>query len=366
MNKSAKIILFSVIALFIAGMALYPTIKKQLKKEKIPQETANPRGPSGGGGRGMPLNVNVKILKPETLVNILPPITATIIPDEEVDLTFESSGKITNIYFKEGSSVKKGQLLAKINDKPLQAELHKLQTQIPLAEDRVFRQKSLLEKDAVSKEAYEQVTTELDKLNADIELTKARIAQTELRAPFDGIIGLRNVSEGAYASPTTVVTSLTKIIPLKIEFSVNEKQVDFVSPGMEITFQPDADLSVYKATIYAIESHIDPKLLSLKVRALYPNKNGHIRPGRSTSVEIHSTPIKNALTAPNEAVVKEMGRDIAYIYSGGKAKQVVLNIGMRTESQLQIVNGLNAGDTLIISGVMQLRDDLPVIIDKFN
>ena len=365
MNKSTKIVLFSVIALFIAGMALYPTLKKQLKKEDAPREAEGSRGPSGGG-RGMPLNVNAKILKPETLVNIIPISTATIIPDEEVDLTFESPGKITEIYFREGSPVKKGQLLAKVNDKPLQAELLKLQAQIPLAEDRVFRQKSLLEKDAVSKEAYEQVTTELDKLNADIELTKARIAQTELLAPFDGVVGLRNVSEGAYASVSTIITSLTKIIPLKIEFSVNEKQVDMVGPGMGITFQTLPDLTVHKATIYAIESRVDPTTYTLKVRALYPNANGRMRPGRSASVEIHATPMNHSLTAPNEAVIKEMGRDISYIYSGGRAKQVVLDIGMRTESNLQIISGLNVGDTLIVSGVMQLRDGLPVVIDNFN
>jgi len=314
----------------------------------------------------MPLNVNVKIMKYETLADILPLITGIIIPDEEVDLTFESSGKITDIYFKEGSTVKKGQLLAKINDKPLQAELRKLQAQIPLAEDRVFRQKSLLEKDAVSKEAYEQVTTELDKLNADIELTKARIAQTELRAPFDGNIGLRYVSEGTYASPTTIITSLTKIIPLKIEFSINEKQAEHVFPGMGLTFQPDGDLSVYKATVYAKETRVDPKAFSLKVRAMYPNANGRMRPGRSAKIEIRSNPIHNSLTAPNESIIKEMGRDIAYIYSGGRAKQVVLDIGMRTESNTQILSGLNTGDTLLISGVMQLRDGLPVIIDNFN
>ena len=371
MNKSTKIILFSVIALLIAGMALYPTIKKQLKNEKAPNEATGSKGPGGGpsgggpSGRGMALNVNAKILKPETLVDVIR-LTAMTIPDEEVDLTFESSGKITGIFFREGTSVKKGQLLAKVNDKPLQAELQKLQTQIPFAEDRVFRQKSLLEKDAVSKEAYEQVATELDKLKADIELTKARIAQTELLAPFDGIIGLRNVSEGAYASPSTIITSLTKIVPLKIEFSVNEKQVDNVSPGMEITFQPDGDLSVYKAAIYAKETRVDPKTYTLKVRALYPNTNGRLRPGRSAIVEIHSNPVNNALTAPNESIVKEMGRNIAYIYSGGRAKQIVLDIGMRTESNVQVLSGLNSGDTLLVSGVMQLRDGLPVIIDNFN
>ena len=366
MNKSTKIILFSVIGLLIAGMAFYPTIKKHLNKENLSDTAVAPKGRQGGG-RGAPLNVNAKIIKPETLENVFR-FKANTIPDEEVDLTFESPGKITGIFFQEGSSVKKGQLLAKVNDKPLQAELMKLQAQIPLAEDRVFRQKSLLEKDAVSKEAYEQVTTELDKLKADIELTKARIAQTELIAPFDGIIGLRNVSEGAYASPTTIITSLTKIVPMKIEFSVNEKQADNIFPGMEITFQQDADLSVYNATVYAKETRVDPQTYTLKVRALYPNASGRMRPGRYVDVEVHSTPVsmKNTLTAPNESIIKEMGRDIAYIYSGGKAKQVTLEIGMRTESHVQIQKGLTVGDTLLVSGVMQLRDGLPITIDNIN
>ena len=366
MKSSTKIILFSAIALLIAGMALYPTIKKKLKKEDTPQGAMGPGGPAGGGGgRGMPLNVNAKIIQPETLMDLLM-ITGVTIPDEEVDLSFESSGKITNIFFQEGSSVKKGQLLAKINDRPLQAELQKLQAQVPLAEDRVFRQKSLLEKDAVSKEAYEQVTTELEKLHADIELIKARIAQTELLAPFDGIIGLRNVSEGAYTSPSTIITILTKIIPLKIEFSVNEHQADFIFPGKEISFQTEGDLSVYKATVYAKESRVDPELFTLKSRALYPNTNGRLRPGRSAGIEIHSSPIDNALTAPSESIIKEMGRDIAYIYSEGRAKQVVLDIGMRTSSHVQIINGLTIGDTLIVSGVMQLRNGMPVAIDNIK
>lgn len=149
--------------------------------------------------------------------------TGVLLPDEEVDLSFETSGKIVEINFEEGTSVKKGQLLAKVNDRQLQAQLQRLVSQLKLAEDRVFRQDALLKRDAVSKEAYEQVKTDLATLNADIEIVKANIELTELRAPFDGIIGLRQVSVGTYASPTTVVAKLTKIAPLKVEFSVPER-----------------------------------------------------------------------------------------------------------------------------------------------
>ena len=362
MNRTTRITLFTIIALLIGGMALYPVLSKRWKKEKEPVETANIPTPRPGG-RGMPLNVAVKVIEPEHLVDIIR-ATANLIPDEEVDLTFETSGKITNIHFREGSMVNKGDLLAKVNDKPLQAELAKLLAQIPLANDRVARQKALLEKDAVSKEAYEQVTTELEKLHADIELAKARIAQTELRAPFDGIIGLRQVSEGSYASPTTVVASLTKIVPLKIEFSVNEQHANAIRQGTHISFKVGNDLKSYSAQVYAVESRIDLNTKTLKARALYPNTNGRLTPGASASIEIKSNEIVNALTIPGEAIVAEMGRDIAYLYSEGKAKRIEVVKGLRTESNVQAVQGLHAGDTLIVTGVMQLRDGLAVNIDN--
>ena len=360
MNKRFKITLVVIIALIITGLALYPTVKKYFAKGDLSKESATaPRGPAGGG-RGAPLNVNVRIVQPETLTDIIR-VTGNLIPDEEVDLTFETSGMITDIFFKEGSSVKKGQLLAKVNDKPLQAELQKLEAQIPLAEDRVFRQKALLEKDAVSKEAYEQVTTELEKLKADIALVKSRIAQTELRAPFDGEIGLRMVSEGAYASPTVLIARLTKISPIKIEFSIPERHT--IIPGTNITFKTTSNDS-YTASVYAIESRIEQNNGALKARALYPNSNKKLKAGEMASIEIQATELHNALTAPNEAVIAEMGRDIAYLYSDGKAKLVELTKGLRTESRLQILDGLHPGDTLIISGIMQLRDGIPVTIDN--
>ena len=357
MNKTTKIVLFALIALLILGMALYPSISKHFKKGEEPSQTT----PAPAAGSGAPLNVTVKVVQPENLIDVIR-ATGNLIPDEEVDLTFETSGKITNIHFKEGTAVKKGELLAKVNDKPLQAELKKLQAQIPLAEDRVFRQKSLLEKDAVSKEAYEQVTTDLEKLLADIELAKARIAETELRAPFDGVIGLRQVSEGSYASPTTIVATLTKTTPLKIEFSVNERHVNLIRQGTRISFLTPPDLNSYHATVYAVESRVDLKTRTLKARATYPNANGRLTPGRTASIEILSNEIENALTVPNEAIIAEMGRDIAYLYSGGKAKQIEVVKGLRAESNIQIIDGLNAGDTLIVTGVMQLRSDLPVQI----
>jgi membrane fusion protein (multidrug efflux system) len=312
-----------------------------------------------------PLSVKALVLHPDTLIDLFR-TKGLLIPDEEVALSFETSGKIVKILFEEGTLVSKGTLLAKVNDETLQAELRKLETQLPLAEERVFRQKALYERDAVSKETYEAVTTELEKLKADIELVKARVRQTELRAPFDGEVGLRVVSEGAYASPNTVITTLTKMIPLKLEFSVNEKQANDIRPGTPVHFTIENDSRVYTATVYAVESKLDANTLSLKVRARYANADGKLRPGYSANVEVKVREIKNAIVIPGIATVAEMGHNIAFVYRAGMAKRVQLTCGTRTASSIQIIDGLSVGDTLLTTGVMQLRDDLQVVISELN
>ncbi len=354
MTKRTRTTVIILTGLLILGIAFFPAIKKSIRKEDKKPLT----GTSAGGQRN-PLVVSGLILKYTTLNDIFR-TKGILLPDEEVDLSFETSGKITSIYFSEGSFVKQGQLLAKINDKPLQAELKKLETQLPLANERVFRQKTLLEKDAVSQETYEVVVTELEKLKADIELVKTRIAQTELRAPFGGIIGLREVSNGAYASPSVVISKLTKISPLKVEFSVNERQVDEIKPGTRLNFGIENDKNTYEAVVYAVESQLDAQTLSLKARARYPNPGGKLKAGQSATVEIRLNQITNTLVVPSIASIAEMGRDIAYIYKDGKARQVVLTKGLRTENSVQVVSGLSAGDTLLTTGVMQLRDGMPV------
>ena len=353
MKKRTRIIIIIVIILFIAGMIAYPFLTKT--------NTGNAGNTPPTERINRPLNVRAQIIEYETLTDRFLTI-GSILPDEEVSLSFETSGKVVQISFQEGSNVKQGQILAKVNDLTLQAELRKLQAQIPLAEERVNRQRTLLEKEMVSREAFEQITTDLQVLKAEIELVKARIALTELKAPFDGIIGLRSVSEGQFVDPSTRIATLTKTSPLKIEFSVNERQVNSIGKGTKLKFQVQDDLQIYEATVYAVESMLDTRTRTLRVRALYPNLGGKLKPGRSCSIEIQLNEISNAIAVPSEAVIAELGNDIAYIYRNGKAEQVKLIKGIRTESKLQILDGLKVGDTLLTTGAMQLRTGMPVEI----
>jgi len=230
-NKSIfKTSVTIILILVLAGIIFYPKLEPVFKSNETPGPQARARM-----GGGEPLYASGYVLVPQNL-NEMVNSTGSLLPDEEVDLAFETSGKVVGIYFEEGRKVKKGELLAKINDKPLQAQLLKLQAQKKLVEEREYRQRQLLDRDAISRESYDQVATELQSTEADIMLIEARIDETELRAPFDGSVGLRMISEGAFATTQTKIIRLVKTRPLKIEFSIPERYSGEVEPGFPITF----------------------------------------------------------------------------------------------------------------------------------
>jgi len=359
MNKKLRLTITILLIVFLAGIVLYPKYKpfltKKMKGNSIGQE------PIRQGQQK--LNAIGFIIVPTQMSELINS-TGTLRPDEEVDLSFETSGKIVGINFTEGTRVKKGDLLAKINDLPLQAQLQKLQVQLKMAEAKEFRQRSLLDRDAISQESYDQVQTDVQSINADINLIKAQISMTELRAPFDGIIGLRYLSEGSYATPATKIAKLIKISPLKIEFSIPEKYASEIKIGYPITFSIDGSNQIFNASVYAVDPKIDIETRTIVLRALYPNKNEELKSGRYAGITLELSRIENAVAVPTEALIPQMDGVIVFIYTHGKAQSVKVSTGLRTESKIQITDGLKFGDTLITSGIMQLRQNLPIVLDS--
>lgn len=359
MNKKLRLTITILLIIFLAGIVLYPKYKpfltKKMKGNSIGQE------PIRQGQQK--LNAIGFIIVPTQMSELINS-TGTLRPDEEVDLSFETSGKIVGINFTEGTRVKKGDLLAKINDLPLQAQLQKLQVQLKMAEAKEFRQRSLLDRDAISQESYDQVQTDVQSINADINLFKAQISMTELRAPFDGIIGLRYLSEGSYATPSTKIAKLIKISPLKIEFSIPEKYASEIKIGYPITFSIDGSNQIFNASVYAVDPKIDIETRTIVLRALYPNKNEELKSGRYAGITLELSRIDNAVAVPTEALIPQMDGVIVFIYAHGKAQSVKVSTGLRTESKIEITDGLKFGDTLITSGIMQLRQNLPIVLDS--
>jgi membrane fusion protein (multidrug efflux system) len=364
MKKKNRLIFTILLVIVAAVIVLYPKLKPILAKgQNGPVGSGqNPgRGPGAGQGRKL-LNVSGYLIQPQKMSDLYNS-TGTLRPDEDVELSFETSGKIVGINFTEGTRVRKGDLLAKINDKPLQAQLEKLTAQKKLTEEKEFRQRSLLDKDAISKESYDQIVTDLQTIQADINLVQARISETELRAPFDGIIGLRYVSEGSYTNPSTKIARLVKIKPIKLEFSIPERYGNQVHIGFPVTFTVDGTNKVFHAVVYAVDPQIEENTRTIVIRALYSNTNEELKSGRFASVSLLLSQIDNAIAIPSEAVIPEMEGEMVYVYHGGKANSVKVSTGLRTESQVQVVDGLKFGDTLLTTGILQLRHNMPVVLD---
>ncbi len=343
--------------LILLGIIFYPKIKSGFKSD-IDTSKKN-KGMHGGG---QPLFASGYIIVP-TQLNELIYTTGSLIPDEEVELSFETSGKVVGIFFNEGTRIKKGKLLAKINDKPLQAQLLKLLAQKKLSEEQEFRQRQLLDRDAISRESYDQVATDLQSLEADILLIKARISETELRAPFDGIVGLRMISEGAFATTQTKIVRLVKITPLKIEFSIPERYAGEITPGFPISFKVDGIDKSFSANVYAVDPQIDIDTRTIVVRALYPNSKEELKPGRFVSVKAQLSQIENAISIPTEAVIPEMEGEKVFVFRKGLAEEIRITLGLRTESHVQVQSGLHFGDTVLTTAILQLRSQIPVQLD---
>lgn len=314
-------------------------------------------------GRGGSVLVDYMVMRPENFDETII-VTGTLDANEEVDLRSEASGKVTDINFEEGVHVKAGTLLVKINDKDLQAQYERAIHREKLAEDKERRQQILLKKDAVSQEEYETALTELNSLKAETELIKAQIEHTEIRAPFDGVVGLRSVSLGEYISPQITVAQLVNNNPIKLTFSIPEKYFGIVKPNSHVHFKIDGEDRLYDAVVYAIEPKIDLSTRTIQMRAKAPNADGKLFPGNSARVQFAMSPLHNALMAPAEALLSEASGQKAFVYKNGVAQMRDLEIGARTDKKVQVLRGLRVGDTLIVSGILQIRQDVAVKLNS--
>lgn len=289
-------------------------------------------------------------------------ITGSILPNESVKITSEISGKIEKIHFREGQNITKGTLLVSINDDELRAKLEKSKYSRKLYSDTEFRQRQLLEREAISREEYEQSLTELRTSNADIKILEAQIAKTKITAPFDGQFGLRLVSQGAYITPNQSITTLFNLDTAKIEFSIPGKYSGIMEKGKKINFNIDGIDSDFEGEVYAIEPQIDPATRTLKMRAFSPNSKGLLLPGQFAKIRLILESLEDAIMVPTESVIPELNGHKIFVKSNGKVSSVNVEIGIRTARQIQITSGLNESDTILTSGILQVRPGMPINI----
>lgn len=324
----------------------------------------------GGEAKGEPgaaplLPVEAVKVNPKKLDNKLV-VTGSVLANESLELRSEISGKITKIAFQEGSQVQKGDLLIQINDEEIVAQLKKQKFNQKLNEDNEFRQRKLLEKDAISQEEYDNALNRLNTTVADVSLLEAQLAKTRITAPFTGTIGLRYVSEGAYLSPNTAIATLYNNTPAKIEFAIPSRYSALVSAGKEIYFKIEGDTLRYNGKVYAVEPRIDQDTRTLKLRAMAENRNGRLLPGQFVELQLILGSVNNALLVPTEAVVPEQAGKMVFVLDKGSVKEARVETGIRTNTDLEITSGLKPGDTVLTTGILQLKEGMKVQITSLK
>ncbi|NLT51915.1 MAG: efflux RND transporter periplasmic adaptor subunit [Ignavibacteria bacterium] len=323
---------------------------------------------SGEPGIRMKMNVpavDVKIMTGSKLENNVFS-NGTLLSNEEVELKSEISGKIIAINFEEGSFVKKGQILVKINDAELQATLKKNKARLTLAADKEFRYKQLLEKNLTSQSEYDIANEELNSVKADVEYTEAMIAKTEIHAPFDGIVGLRSVSPGSLISPDKIIAKLQSINPIKVDFSLPQKYYEIMKAGKKISVKLSSTGKEYIGKVYAVEPKIEQETRTIKARAYVPNERRELAPGAYAEVNILLEEYQKTLMVPSDVVFPDISGEMLYVYKNGTAVQQKVHTGIRTEKDIQILSGIKEGDTIIVSGIIQLRPGTPVKIKEIK
>ncbi|HYF02122.1 MAG TPA: efflux RND transporter periplasmic adaptor subunit [Patescibacteria group bacterium] len=354
MNRNTKRIIYAAIGLVILLLLILPKLGSDEKKPAATGPAPGARGVSG------PLRVDAILMQPERLENKIN-TTGTIMPNEQVELKSEVSGRITKIYFSEGMSVGQGALLVKIDDSELRAQLLKATTRKKLLAENEARQKKLLEMEALSQEEYEQSLGEVQSVNADIELLKAQIAKTEIRAPFGGRIGLKDISVGSVITSATPIVTIMDITPLKIDFSVPERYAQMLPRGTPIYFKVQGTgTDLLQGSVYAVEPSINPSTRTMNARALYPNADGRVLPGAFADVQVVLSDINNALMIPTEALVPDIEGQKVFLFKSGKAIPKIVQTGLRTPEKVQITGGIEAGDTVITTGLLQIKPNAPV------
>lgn len=337
---------------------LWPACQNTSSKVDAPAQTAANKSAS--------YNVTAVegfIVKPSVLTENVT-ASGTLVPAEETELHPESSGRVIAIHLPEGKTVRKGELLLKIFDEELKTQLRKLETQLKQAEITEQRLGELLKVKGVSQQEYDLAVLQVQNLKNEMDLVRINIDKTELRAPYDGVIGLRNISPGAYVTPATVVTSIRSLGALKLDFSVPEKYSALLHTGQTVSFTVEGKPDTYNAVVQATAQSISESTRNLQVRALVRGNAAKLLPGAFAEVTLALGNNLKALLIPNQAVIPQARDKKVFIGRNGKAALVTIKTGVRQAGMIEVTDGLQIGDTIATTGVLFLRPDAPLRFSK--
>ncbi len=308
------------------------------------------KGAANQAGQQPPVLVDVILASYQPLTNTIE-ANGSVVANETTELRPEVSGRLTYLNIPEGRSVSKGMVLARINDADLQAQLTKLKAQLSLAEKTEERLRKLLEVEGINRADYDVAVNQVNTIRADIGVTQANISRTVVRAPFSGTIGLRNVSPGAYVSPQTVLATLQQVSRSKIDFTLPEAYANAVKTGKDVVV--DINGEKRRATVLAVEPTANTATRNVTVRAIVDN--GIINPGSFVKVLIDAGSKAKTILVPTASIIPEANARKVIVVKNGKGINTTVETGLRTASGVEILSGLNEGDSVVVTGVLYVR-----------
>ncbi|HXF46023.1 MAG TPA: efflux RND transporter periplasmic adaptor subunit [Burkholderiaceae bacterium] len=365
--KNRIVTLTALAGLLVASVAAYLLLGRGTSAETAAQKavTVAPAGPpkggaAGPGGPGGPAPVEVVELTPTTVKEDLQAVGA-LRSNESVMLRPETAGRIAAINFRDGQPVKKGQVLVALDATLNEAEVAQARAELELARNNLKRTEDLAAKNFVSGSAQDQAAANVEVLAARLKLAEARLAKMRVTAPFDGVVGIRNVSVGDYVKDGADLVNIEDIAQLKVDFRLPERYLPQLRVGQAVEVAADAlPGSRYRGTIDAVNPRIDANGRSLEVRARLTNTDGRLRPGMFARVRVIVGERPAALLVPEEAIVP-LGDDFfVYTVADGKAKRVRVKLGVRREAMVELLEGVKAGDLVVTAGMRVQRDGQPV------
>lgn len=302
----------------------------------------------------------------DTLADYEVETVGTLSARERVDIVSEISRKVVGIHMKEGAFVKAGQLLFKLDDADITSRINKLTIQARLAKANEERDKVLLASGGISQEKFDEVSSLRQTLEAEIEVLKVDLAKTEIRAPFSGKIGLRNTSLGTLVSPGHVLANLQDVGRMTVDFSVPERYSPSLQTGTLVRFRTDYLPVAQEASVEAVEPAVDQNTRTLLVRASTPNREGNLVPGTSAKVTLTLVEKAKSIFVPTSALIPSVSGYTVFLKKQGKAQPTPVKTGIRTRESVQIVEGVLAGDTLVMTNILRVKKGSPLKIIKTN
>jgi membrane fusion protein (multidrug efflux system) len=291
-------------------------------------------------------------------------VPGTVVANEVAEIHPEVSGRIVQLNVVEGRIVGKGTLLAKLYDGDLRAQLNKLQVQLALAQKTEERQAQLLKIQGISQQDYDISLLQVNSLNADIGILQTSIAETVVRAPFTGKIGLNKISPGAYVTPASVIATISQTDQLKLDFTVPEKYTGQIKVGHRVSFSIEGSKKQFDATVVATEANLMENTRSLTIRASIIGKDDALIAGAFAKVHLSFEPGPNSILIPTQAVLPQARGKKVILYKGGTAVFADVTTGIRDSARVQITEGLTAGDTVVVTGLLSVRPEAKIQIGK--